>query len=172
MLTLNRYIIDQKLLSIHGTYLIRDSNGYEIGKAEGKLLSWGAKYRFLDASGRMLGRLNQKVVRVRPTFQILDANENLVVTMKRKLFKLIGSEYWFEDPNGHEVLRAKGKFHAHTYTLFDKQGRTVAEVNKKWVSIRDSYGIEIFSSMDRLIVLGAVICIDIVEHSARSHSDD
>ena len=172
MLTLNRYIIDQKLLSIRGTYLIRDANGHEIGKAEGKLLSLGAKYQFRDASGRMLGRLNQKIVKIRPTFQILDANENLVVTMKQKLLKFIGSEYWFEDSNGREVLRAKGKFHAHAYTLFDNQGRTVAEVNKKWVSIRDSYGIEIFSSMDRLIVLGAVICIDIVEHSSRSQSDD
>ncbi|MCB9099956.1 MAG: LURP-one-related family protein [Anaerolineales bacterium] len=168
---MNRYIIDQKLFSIRGTYLIKDANGGEIGKVDGKLLSWGANYQFVDTSGQMLGRLSQKVIRIRPTFQILDANEKLVVTMKQKLFKLIGSEYWFEDPTGHEILRAKGKFHAHAYTLFDNQGGTVAEVNKKWVSLRDSYGVEIFSSTDRLIVLGAVICIDIVEHSARNQSE-
>ena len=171
MLTLNRYIIDQKLLSIRGAYLIKDSQGNEIGKAEGKLFSWGAKYQLLDASGQLLGRINQKVLRLRPTFQILDANEKVVVTMKRNLWKFIGSEYWFEDPAGQEVLRARGRFHAHAYTLFDTQGSPLAEVNKKWVSIRDSYGVEIFSSIDRLIVLGAVICIDIVEHSASSGSE-
>ena len=48
-LFLNRYIIDQKLLSIRGAYLIKDSQGNEIGKAEGKLFSWGAKYQLLDA---------------------------------------------------------------------------------------------------------------------------
>lgn len=169
MLTLNRYIIDKKLFSLRGTYLIKDPNGNEIGRVEGKLFSWGVDYQFADASGQMLGRLNQKVVRIRPTFQILDADENLMVTMKQKLFKLIGSEYWFEDSNGQEVLRAKGNFLAHKYTLFDNQSVPVAEVNKKWVSLRDSYGVEIFSSMDRLIVLGAVICIDIIEHNSSSY---
>ncbi|MEM7126254.1 MAG: LURP-one-related family protein [Chloroflexota bacterium] len=165
MFNLNKYIIDQKLISLRDTYLIKDIQESEIGKVEGKLVSFGSQFRFLDLSGQTVAHVREEVLKFRKTFHILDADENLVVTMRKTLFTLVAPEYWFEDPDGNEILRAKGKFHAYQYALFDPQGEMAAEITKEWVSLQDSYGVEILSSVDPLIVLSAVICIDNIEHN-------
>ena len=160
-----QYIIDQKLLSIRQTFLIRDPAGNEIGKIEKKILSIGPKYSFTDATGAEVGRIEGKVIAIRPTYNILDPAGATIATIKKKIFTLLGSEYWFENPAGQEIMRAKGNFLAYEYSILDNPGTELALVSKKIISIRDSYSINIASpTANRYLILAAVICIDACEH--------
>ena len=176
MLHLDKYILDKKLLSIRDTYIIRDQQKNEVGKAVKKLFSIRHKYILSDSTDRELIVIQKKILSMRPTFQFFDLQGHIIATMKKKVFKFFGTEYWFEDADGNEILRAKGKFHAHTYQFYQTQDELVAGVSKKWIAVRDSYGIEMFSPyVDRLLILSAVIGIDAIkneeEYEEKSSSD-
>jgi len=154
------YFIKKRILSIAHEYTILDHNKCEIGKFRKKLLSVGAKYIFTDTLGNEIGSIHKKIITLRRTYRILDARRRLVATMKKKLLKLIGTEYWFEDPDGVEILRMKGRFHAHYYSLEGPSGGEFAEIKKKWLSLRTSYSADDANSANDFLVLSAVICID------------
>jgi uncharacterized protein YxjI len=163
-----QYVIDQKLLSVRQTYMIRDPAGTELGKIEKKLISLGPKYTITDATGAEMGRIEGKVISVRPTYNILDPAGATLATIKKKLFALFGGEYWFENPQGQEIMRAKGNFLSYEYKINDSSGQPLAEVSKKLFSIRDSYAINIVrADANRYLVMSAVICIDACEHPHR-----
>jgi uncharacterized protein YxjI len=163
-----QYLIDQKLLSIRDIYLIKDPAGNDLGRIERKLLSIGPKYTFYDASGVEVGRIEGKVLAFRPTYNILDPGGVTIATIKMKLFTFLGTEYWFENAQGEEILRAKGNFLAYEYRISEPGGLVIAEISKKILSIRDSYSVAILSpNANRYLVLAAVTCIDACEHERR-----
>ncbi len=160
-----KYIIDQKMLSVRDTYVVRDPAGVELGKIVKKLVSIGPKYTFTDMTGAEVGKIEGKVLSLRPTYNILDPNGAVVATIKKKMFSLFGSEYWFENPAGQEIMRAKGNFFSYEFEMKDNSGVSLAKVSKKVWAIKDSYGIDITPSANRYLVLAAVICIDAIEHN-------
>lgn len=91
----------------------------------------------------------------------------MIATLKKKLLTFLGSQYWFENPEGQEIMRAKGNFLAHEYKIKDSTGNALAHISKKWISIRDSYGIDIIGKADRYLILVAAVCIDAIEHEKR-----
>ena len=88
--------------------------------------------------------------------------------MKKKILKLIGTEWWMEDQFGNEMARIKGNFVGHTYDMVAPDKTTIARVYLNWVTIRDTYCIEIVKQgFDPLLVLGYAIAMDNVEHEER-----
>ena len=86
--------------------------------------------------------------------------------MKKKIVKLIGEEFWLEK-NGVEFMRIYGNFTEHDYQM-EINGAPVASVHKKWVSLRDQFGVSITGNVDHRIVIGAVIVIEHVEVTEKS----
>ena len=75
-----------------------------------------------------------------------------------------GSEWWLEDNSGNEVARIKGNITEHDFTVQSPSGSRIAQVHKKWVSIRDSYGIEVFSQdVTPYVIVAYVIAMDHAE---------
>jgi uncharacterized protein YxjI len=101
-----------------------------------------------------------KVLTVRPTFEIYDA-QGLVAVVKKKVLKLMGSEWWLEDGSGTEIARIKGNITEHNFSIQSPSGIETALINKKWVSVRDSYGIEILSQeVNSYVVVAYAIAMD------------
>ena len=43
----------------------------------------------------------------------------MIATLRKKLLTFPRSQYWFENPEGQEIMRAKGDFLAHEYKITD-----------------------------------------------------
>jgi uncharacterized protein YxjI len=109
-----------------------------------------------------------KVLTVRPTFEIYDA-QALVAVVKKKILKLIGSEWWLQDGSGTEIARIKGNITEHDFSIQSPSGTEIALINKKWVSVRDSYGIEILSQeVNPYVVVAYAIAMDHTQFKAKS----
>ena len=154
------YIIEQKIAALRDTFGIKDRSGNLLAYVKKKLVSWGPQFYFETPDGTRFGEMRGKVLSVRPTFEIYD-QQGLVAVVKKKVLKLLGSEWWLEDPTGKEVGRIKGNITEHEFSIQTPSGSQVAQIHKKWVSIRDSYGVEIQGQeMDPYIVLAYVIAMD------------
>ncbi len=155
-----QYIIEQKIVAMRDTFGIKDRNGNLLVYAKRKIVSWGPQFFFETPDGQRLGEMRGKVLTIRPTFEIYDS-QGLVAVVKKKVLKLLGSEWWLEDSSGSEIGRIKGNITEHDFSIQSPSGTQIALIHKKWVSIRDSYGIEILShELDPYVIVAYAIAMD------------
>jgi len=164
----NEYIIEQKIIAMRDTFGIKDRNGNLLAYVKRKIVSFGPQFWFESPDGTRLGEMHGKVLTVRPTFEIYDP-QGLVAIVKKKVLKLLGSEWWLEDNSGREIARIKGNITEHDFMVQSPSGSQLAQVHKKWVSVRDSYGIEILAQdVAPYVIVAYVIAMDHAEWKAHS----
>ena len=167
LLSTKDFVMTKKILSIREHYDFTARDGTKLGEGDGNFLQFPAKFVVLDANNAEVMHLNGKLLSIRGEFDIYDPSGNLVGIMKKKLLKLIGSEYWVEK-NGVEYMRIFGNFVEHDYRM-EVNKVQVAQVHRKWVSIRDQFGVSITGNADPRMVIGAVIAIEHEEVTERRH---
>ncbi|MFL6291089.1 MAG: LURP-one-related/scramblase family protein, partial [Thermoanaerobaculia bacterium] len=65
-------------------------------------------------------------------------------------------------------LEAQGDFLDHEYT-FTRGGEPVAQVSKRWLSIRDSYAIDVAAGEDDVLLLACAVVVDMACHKEEGH---
>ena len=168
MLENREFTIDQRLLSVRNTYVVKDRFDQQLGYIKQEFVSLGPKFWLEDNKGVHLGEIDGKVVTVHHEYEIKDQNGQVKARIKKKVLKFFGSEWWMEDAEGHEMARINGNIVHHTYDILAPDKTTIAKVHLNWARIRDEYCIEIVKQdFDPLLVLGYAIAMDHVEHASR-----
>lgn len=158
------YTIEQKILSIRDTFGIKDQNGNLLAYVKKEFVSFGPKFWFESPTGEHLGQIHGKVLTIRPTFEIYDNQGQLRAQVKKKLMKLFGETWWMEDASGNEIAKINGKILEHDYYMQDMNGQAIAQIHKKWVSVRDSYNLQMLNpSFDPYLALAYAISLDNTE---------
>ena len=151
------YLIDQKLLKLRYTLIIRDEKGEELGKAVSKFLSFRGKIEFIDTLGNKVGSVEGKFA-ARATFKTVDQNQKHLATIKEKILTL-HDDWWVENLDGGKILQVRGDILGLDYKIEDKSGLVVAEVSKKFWAIRDHFGVKIKYDFDPFLILSVVAAI-------------
>jgi len=95
----------------------------------------------------------------------------LQAVIKKKILQLIGSQWWMENSSGQEIAKVHGNILEHDYKVQAPDGTQLAQIHKKWVSVRDSYCVEIQNpSFDPYLVLSYAISMDHTEKKENHHS--
>jgi len=165
-----QYVIEQKLVAFKDTYGVKDANGNLLGYVKKQMLSLGPKFWFEGTDGSRLGEIRGGML-LREKFEVYDAQNQLRATIKtggtgRFVF---GTPGWLMvDPAGQQLARAKGDFIGHNYQILASDGSVIAQIHKKWVSIVDSYCIDISrQGFDPLLILSCAVVIDHAEHKGK-----
>jgi len=163
------FTVDQRLLSVRNTYVLKNKLGEQLGFIKQEFVSWGPHFWFEDNAGTRLGDIDGKVLTVHNEYDIKDKDGQVKAKVKKKILKLFGSEWWMENPNGNEIARIKGNIVRHTYDMVASDKSTIAKVHLNWATIGDEYCVEIVKpDFNPLLVLGYAVAMDHVEHSSRS----
>jgi len=76
-----------------------------------------------------------------------------------------------ENASGQEIAKVHGNILEHDYRVQSPDGAQIAQIHKKWVSVRDSYCVEIQNpSFDPYLVLSYAISMDHAEKKEDHHS--
>ena len=160
----SQYIIDQKILAVRDTFGIKDTSGNLLAYVKQQLVSWGPKFWYEGADGTHFGEIHGKVLAIRPTFEIYNAQGQVQAVIKKKILNLIGSQWWMENSSGQEIAKVHGNILEHDYRVESPAGQQIAQIHKKWVSVRDSYCVEIQDpSFDPFLVVSYAISMDHAE---------
>jgi uncharacterized protein YxjI len=168
LLEIRDFVLKKKILSLREHYDLEDVAGTKLGEADGNLFQFPAKFAVVDTNGSELMHLEGKMISLRNQFTFYNSTGGELGTIKKKIVKLIGEEFWVEK-DGVEFMRIYGDFTEHDYQM-QVNGVQVASVHRKWISVRDQLGISITGEVDHRVVIGAVIVIEHVEVTERSHS--
>lgn len=156
-----RYVLKQKFWSWGDDFTIKNAAGEDVFVVDGRALSWGDKLSFQDAGGNEIAFIRQKLLSWGPTYEI-EVHGRLVAVVKKHLFTLLRCKFTVDVP-GPEDLEAQGSFLDHEYN-FERQGREVAAVSKRWFSWTDTYGVDIAAGEDDVLILASAVVIDMVCH--------
>jgi uncharacterized protein YxjI len=168
MLEKREFTIDQRLLSVRNTYVVKDKYGEQLGFIKQEFVSFGPRFWFEDNAGVHIGEVDGKVITVHHEYEIKDKDGQVKARIKKKVLKVFGSEWWMEDVDGRELARINGNIVHHTYDIVAPDKAVIAKVHLNWATIRDEYCIEIVKQdFDPLLVLGYAVAMDNVEHQEK-----
>lgn len=156
-----RYVLKQKFWSWGDDFSIKNTDGEEVYFVDGRAFSWGDKLSFQDLNGKELAFIRQKLLAWGPTYEI-ELHGRLVAVVKKHLFTLLRCRFTVDVP-GPDDLEAQGSFLDHEYS-FERRGRAVAQVSKRWFSWTDTYGVDIVTGEDAVLILASTVVIDMVCH--------
>ena len=156
-----RYIMRERILSWGDDFTIKDADGRDAYYVDGKVLSFGDKLSFKDSGGNELALIDQKLLSIGPQYEIIRGGDTVAV-VKKHLFTLFRASFTVDVP-GPDDLEAEGNFLDHEYT-FERGGREVARVSKKWFRLADTYAVDIDEGQDDVLILASAVVIDLVSH--------
>jgi uncharacterized protein YxjI len=155
----NEIVMKKRILSLREHYDIEDRSGNRMAEGEGNFIQIPAIFQVKDPhSNAHIMEIEGKVLTLHKQFTIKDFNGIPLGTIQKKIMKLIGQEFWIEK-DGAELMRIHGNFLNHDYSM-EVRGQPVASVHRKWVSIKDQFGISILGPVDHRLVVGATIVIE------------
>ena len=156
-----RYVMKEKIISWGDDFKIRDESGRDVFYVDGQVFSFGDKLSFKDMAGNELALIDQKLLSIGPTYEVFRAGERVAV-VKKKLFTLLRNRFTIDVP-GPNDLEAVGNFIDKDYA-FQRGGREVARVSKKWFRMTDTYGVDVAPGEDDVLILASAVVIDMCMH--------
>lgn len=106
--------------------------------------------------------MQKRPVRVRDTFEIERPDSPDALVQKAMLTPL--RERWVVKADDIGEWRVKGNIVDHEYSIEDGDGRTLAQVSKRWFRVRDTYGVQMDPGADAALVLAVTVAVDQMAH--------
>jgi uncharacterized protein YxjI len=155
------YVMRERLVDLGDDYWIETNRGRRVFKVDGKVLRVRDTLVIRDLQGVEVAKLKERVVAVRDTMTI-DRPGKPDATIKKALIAPL-RERWVLEAADVGQITIQGNIVDHEYT-FEAGGRKIAEASKRWLRLRDTYGVEIAPGADTVLILAATVAIDQMAH--------
>lgn len=152
------YVIREKFFSIGDDFDVLDEHGTKLLRVDGKVLSLRNKVVIEDPAGNEVASVHRHLVALRPTYEITIGGEK-AAEVRKKLFTPFRDSFTIDVP-GPDDLEMKGNLLDHEYSI-ERGGVEVAVVSKRWLTIRDTYAVQVAAGVDPLLVIGSVLALDL-----------
>jgi uncharacterized protein YxjI len=157
-----RYKIRQKLISIGDDFWIENETGERVFKVDGKALRLRKTLLFEDMKGNRLAKIQERLLPIKETMVVEDGEGNQLAVIKKGLFAPLG-DHWSVNVRGGPDLDVQGNILDHEYSINERRNK-IAEVSKKWLSLTDTYGVEVGEGQNDILILAIAIAIDMMAH--------
>jgi uncharacterized protein YxjI len=157
-----RYKIRQKMFSIGDDFWIENQDGQRVFKVDGKALRLRKTLIFEDLNGNKLAKIQERLLTFRETMAIEDADGRQMAVIKKGIIAPLG-DHWSVNVKGGPDLDVQGNILDLEYSIMHRR-KKIAEVSKKWLSLTDTYGVEIDDGQNDILILAVAIAIDMMSH--------
>jgi uncharacterized protein YxjI len=152
------YVIRERFFSIGDDFDILDEHGNKVLHVDGKVFSVRNRVVIEDLSGAEVASVHRHLVAMRPTYEIRIGGEK-AAEVRKKLFTPFHDKFTIDVP-GPDDLEMRGELLDHEYTI-EQGGREVAAVSKRWLTVRDTYAVQVATGQDPLLVIASVLALDL-----------
>ncbi|MCB0089790.1 MAG: LURP-one-related family protein [Caldilineaceae bacterium] len=164
-----RYVLKERLFSLRDSYYIRGENGEDAFEVTGHLVSLRDKLSLRDLNGNDLATMTKKLLALRPIYTI--SRPDLPdAKVKKDFINIMREGFSVDMEGGLPDLRIQGDILDHNYNI-TRDGALVAQVSKKWVSLRDSYTVDVGTGEDAVLLLACAIVVDRIVHGGEDDEE-
>jgi uncharacterized protein YxjI len=162
------YVIRERFFSIGDDFDVLDEHGTKLLRVDGKVFSARNKLVIEDPSGDEVASVHRHLIALRPTYEIRIGGEKAAEVRKR-LFTPFRDKFTIDVP-GPDDLEMKGNLLDHEYVI-EQGGEEVAAVSKRWLTIRDTYAVQVAAGIEPLLIVGAVLALDLAMEREEEKED-
>jgi uncharacterized protein YxjI len=157
-----RFILKERIFSLRESYYIRNEEGDNLLEVSGRLIGLRDKLTLRDLQGSTVATVTKHLIALRPTYTITRPGQP-DATVKKDFINILREGFSVDLEGDANDLRVQGDIFDHSYSI-SRQGVTVAEVSKKWISLRDSYVVDVAEGEDTVLLLACAIVVDRITH--------
>jgi uncharacterized protein YxjI len=158
------YIIREKIFRLAEDSDITDETGQLVLHVDGKIMSLHNRLVLSDPAGREVAQVSRRLVALRPTYEIAIDGQP-VAEVRKHLFTPFREQFTIAVPGGRDMELA-GDPLGHEFTI-ERDGQAVATISKRWLSLADSYAVEIVPGENDLLLLASVLALDLAMDQQR-----
>lgn len=160
------YVIRERLFRLGEDSDITDEAGNPVLHVDGKVLTLHHRLVLQDPAGREVGQVHRKLAALRPTYEVTIGGTD-VAEVHKHLFTPFGERFTIE-VRGGDAMEIKGDLLDHEFTI-ERDGQTVATVSRRWLSMRDSYAVDLAPGEDVVLILASVLALDLALDAEHDH---
>jgi uncharacterized protein YxjI len=161
-----RYQVREKIFRLGEDNDILNEAGQPALQVDGKVLSLHGLMLVNDLAGTEVGRVSRKLVALRATYEIALAGG--VTAEVHQRFTGPFHPKWNLSVSGGAELEIGGNFAGHDFTITEN-GQTIATISKAWISLADSYGVDIVAGQNDLLLLCSVLALEAEQDRTQEH---
>ncbi|MEU9625563.1 LURP-one-related/scramblase family protein [Streptomyces luteogriseus] len=162
-----RFLVYDRLLGFGDDYWIEDDRGSKVFLVDGKALRVRDTWELKDLQGRVLVDIHQKMLALRDTMVLQRGGEPLA-TIRRKRLSLLRNHYRVSLADGNE-LDVSGKILDREFAV-EYDGELLAVISRRWLTVRDTYGVDVVrEDADPALLIAVAVC---VIHLAEKERED
>ncbi|MFJ8617612.1 LURP-one-related/scramblase family protein [Streptomyces clavifer] len=165
-----RLLVRERLFAIGDDYWIEDADGHKVFLVDGKAMRLRDTFELKDAGGRVLVDIRQKLISLRDTM-IVERDGAELAKVKRKRLSLLRNHYRVTLVDGTE-LDVSGKILDREFAI-DYDGELLAQISRRWLTVRDTYGIDIVrEDADVPLLVAVAVCVIVLADKEKDDGED
>jgi uncharacterized protein YxjI len=164
-----RYVIRERFFRLGEDSDITDEQGRAVYQVDGKVVTLHNTVIMRDLAGNEVATVKRQLIALRPTYHITRHGDELAAVRKR-LFSPFVDRFTIDIPGPHD-LSVTGSLFEHEYTI-ERDGRRVATVSKRWISLTETYGVDIAEGEDDVLILASVLALDLAQDREREEHEE
>ena len=163
-----RFLVRDRLLGIGDDYWIEDENGRKAFLVDGKAMRLRDTFELKDTRGEVLIDIRRKMFALRDTMVVERGGEPLA-TVRRKRLSLLRNHFRVSLADGTE-LDVSGKILDREFVI-EYDGELLAHISRRWLSVRETYGLDVVrDDADPALLIAVTVCV--INLAEREREDD
>ncbi|MEU1160201.1 LURP-one-related/scramblase family protein [Streptomyces sp. NPDC090075] len=152
-----RFLVRDRLLGFGEDYWIEDEHGTKVFLVDGKAMRLRDTFELKDTRGRVLVDIHQKMFALRDTM-VLERDGEPLATIRRKRLSLLRNHYRVRLVDGTE-LDVSGKILDREFAV-EYDGELLAVVSRRWLHVRETYGVDVVrDDADPALLIAVAVCV-------------
>ncbi|WP_338698513.1 LURP-one-related family protein [Streptomyces sp. Q6] len=153
-----RYEVRERLFAVGEDYWIEDENGRKAFLVDGKAMRLRDTFELKGPDGRVLIDIHEKMLSLRDTM-VIERGDEPLAKVKRKRLSLLRNHYRVELADGSTELDVSGKILDREFAV-EYEGELLAEISRRWLRVRDTYGVNVVrDDADPALLIAVAVCV-------------
>ncbi|MHC0429283.1 LURP-one-related/scramblase family protein [Streptomyces sp. O3] len=151
-----RYLVRDRVFGIGDDYWIEDEQGRKAFLVDGKAMRLRETFELKDPQGRVLIDIRKKLLALRDTM-VIERGDEPLAEVRRKRLSLLRNHYRVTLADGSE-LDVSGKVLDREFAI-EYDGELLAEVSRRWLRLRETYGVNVVrEDVDPALLIAVTVC--------------
>jgi uncharacterized protein YxjI len=163
-----RFLVRDRLLGFGDDYWIEDQHGNKVYLVDGKAMRLRDTFELKDTQGRVLIDIHKKMLALRDTM-VIERDGDRLATIRRKRLSLLRNHYRVSLVDGTE-LDVSGKILDREFAV-DYDGELLAQISRRWLHVRETYGVDVVrDDADPALLIAVAVCV--IHLAEKERTDD
>ncbi|RFU87107.1 hypothetical protein DY218_08635 [Streptomyces triticagri] len=152
-----KFLVRDRIFGIGDDYWIEDDAGRKVFLVDGKAMRLRETFELKDRDGNVLIDIRKKLMSVRDTM-VIERGDEEIAKVRRKRLSLLRNHFRVRLVDGTE-LDVSGRILDREFVI-EYDGEMLAHISRRWLRVRDTYGVEVVrDDADPALLIAVAVCV-------------